>query len=154
MSAPGTDDFLKAARALNEAGDRKLRLGVYKGFRAAAKPLGQEMVTALGESMPKRGGLAARVAASKVGIRNATTGNNPRVEIALRSAQGYKLKPMDEGNLRHPVFARQGQKKRTWVRQSVPSGAATRAFEAGAPAVRRRIVSELTQVIDDTAKKG
>lgn len=152
MAAEGTADFIRAAHALNEAGDRELRKGVYRGLRTAARPLGARMVSALAEDMPSRGGLRARVAASKVSIRNATTGRNPRVEIALRSTQGYKLTPMNDGDLRHPVFAK-ANAKRVWVRQSVPSGAATRAFDEGAPLVRRTIVRELNQVMDDTARK-
>lgn len=152
----GTADFIKAARALNEAGDRELRKAVYRGFRTAAMPLGQRMIAGLAADMPKRGGLSARIAASKAGIRNATTGSNPRVVITLRSPSGTKLKPLNEGNLKHPVFARKGSDRKSfrWVMQSVPSGAATRAFNEGAPAVRAVVIRDLNQVIDETARKG
>ena len=150
MTADGTADFIRAAHALNEAGDRELRKGVYRGFRSAARPLGESMVQALAGDMPKRGGLSARVANSKVSIRNATTGSNPRVAITVRGPKGaMAVGAMNAGNLRHPVFGR-----KTWVSQHVPAGAATRAFEEGAPAVRRIIVRDLNAVIAETAKKG
>lgn len=154
MPVEGTADFIKAARALNEAGDRELRKAVYKGFRTAAMPLGQHMVEGLAADMPRRGGLQARIAQSKPSIRNATTGNNPRVVITLRSPAGTKLKPLDEGNLRHPVFAKGDKSGWRWATQSVPAGGATKAFNEGAPAVRAVIIRDLNQVMSETARKG
>lgn len=151
-TAKGTEDFLRAAQALNDLGDREVRKAVYRGFRDAAKPLGQRMVEAGAAAMPKRGGLSARIAASKVGIRNATTGRNPKVEINLRTAQGYDLQAMDRGQLRHLVFARAGV-KRVWVRQNVPAKSFSNEFEAGAPSVRERLLRELNSVFDETARK-
>ncbi|MGZ4559482.1 MAG: hypothetical protein ACXVGQ_00365 [Mycobacteriaceae bacterium] len=155
MKVEGTEKFLQAAHALNEAGDKELRKAVYRGFRDAAKPLGERMVRAGAAAMPKRGGLSARVAGSKIGIRNATTGRNPKVEIQLKTAQGYDLKGMDRGEVRHPVFARAGR-KRVWARapQRVPVGSFTAAFEEGAPGVRERIVRELQSVFDETARRA
>lgn len=149
----GTADFIKAAHALNEAGDRELRKAVYKGFRTAAVPLGDRMVARLAGDMPKRGGLSSLIARSKPSIRNATTGKNPRVMITLRSPAGTKLKPLDEGKVRHPVFAR-GGRDRVWVNQDVPARGATDAFEQGAPAVRAAIIRDLNQVISETARKA
>jgi hypothetical protein len=154
--AQGTAGFAKAARALNEAGDRELRKGVYKSFREVAKPLGDSMVASLAADMPKRGGMSARVAAAKPSIRNATTGRNPRVVITLVSPTKTAMKPLDQGNLKHPVFARKGSDRKSWrwAAQTVPAGGATRAFEDGAPMVRSRIVNELDHVIAETARKG
>lgn len=152
VKAEGTQEFVKAAHALNDLGNRKVRLAVYKGFRNSARPLGQSMVRAGAAAMPKRGGLSERVASSSVGISNATTGRNPRVELRLKTPQGYDLKAMDAGELRHPVFAR-ANAKRTWVRQGVPAGSFTAAFEEGAPGVRAELIRELNTVIDETARK-
>jgi hypothetical protein len=153
-----TADFIKAAKALNEAGDRELRKAVYKSFRTAALPLGQAMVEGLAEAMPKRGGLSDRVRGAKPAVRNATTGSNPRVMITFRLPpyKNPRLKAMDEGELRHPIFVRQGEPRKMWrwTSQSVPAGGASKAFEAGAPGVRAIILRDLTFVVDETARKG
>lgn len=152
MRVEGSADFERAAHALTALGDRKLRLATGKGLRIAAKPLGQDMTRSLAGDMPRRGGLSARVAASQVRILASLVGRNPRVVIRLKTSEGYRLKAMDEGNLRHPVFAKAGAKRR-WVRQTVPAGGATRAFNAGAPRVRSVLTRELQQAFDAAARE-
>lgn len=145
-------DFKRAAAALKGLGDKDVRKAVAKGFREVAKPVGQSMVRAGAGAMPKRGGFAAQVARSSVTVGTAIVGMNPRVDIRLRNRAGYSLRPLDRGQLRHPVFARAGR-PRVWVRQSVPAGAFTREFEAQAPVVRRRVLGLLEQAVNDAARK-
>lgn len=149
MSDPNTAAFHKAARALNEAGDRQLKLAFGRGLRAAAKPLGDQMVQGLAAKMPRRGGLSARVAGSKVSIRASTAGSNPRVTLSLADAQKDQLGGMDAGTVRHPVYGR-----RAWVAQRVPSGGAREAFDRGAPVVREQVVRELNAALRNAARKG
>jgi hypothetical protein len=145
--------FRQAAKALNEAGDKTLRKEVYGAFRRAVKPLGESVIAVGSAQLPRRGGLAARVAASKVGQSNATTGKNPAVSMSIRSREGYNLKAMDAGILRHPVFAQPGQ-KRVWAQQSIRALAFTTPFEAGAPAVRDEVMKALQAVADDIVAKS
>lgn len=151
MRVEGTDDFKRAAQALTGLGDRGVRLATQKGLRASAKPLGEDMVRGGAADMPHRGGLSARVAASQVRVLASLTGGNPRVVISLRTREGYRLKAMDQGNLRHPVFAREGRKT-TWVRQTVPAGGFSDAFAAGAPMVRRDLTRQVQQALDAAAR--
>jgi hypothetical protein len=144
----GTEQFQAAAQALNEAGDREIRKAVYAAFRRAGKPLGERMVSEGSAQLPRRGGLAARIARAKAVQSNATTGRNPSVVLKLRTTQGYNLTAMDAGVLRHPVFDRP-PKVRRWVQQSVPPQAFTRVFEAGADEVRKELLTELEQVARD-----
>jgi hypothetical protein len=148
----GSEDFKRAANALTGLGDKQLRLATGRGLRTAAKPLGEAMVRAGAADMPRRGGLSARVAASKVGVTASLTGANPRVLIRLRTRQGDDLSGMDRGQVRHPVFSRAGRRP-TWVRQSVPAGSFTRAFNAGAPQVREALSRQIQQVVNAAARK-
>ena len=131
----GSEDFLRLAAKLDE-GDRKLNNGIRRRLREVAKPLGSEVRDTLAESMPRRGGLSAMIGRSKVSV-------SPRVEIRVRSA-GHDLEAMDAGMLRHPTFGH-----KPWVGQSVPSGSAAKALEAGAPKVRDALMREVETLLDE-----
>lgn len=146
--ADGTEQFRAAAQALNDAADREVRTQVYGAFRRAAKPLSDRMIQEGSPELPHRGGLAARVGRAKASQSNATTGRNPSVAIRLKTPDGYSLRAMDEGHVRHPVFARAGR-PRKWVVQSIPKHAFTKVFEAGADGVRKEVLDALEQVARD-----
>jgi hypothetical protein len=131
----GSEDFLRLAAKLDE-GDRKLNNGIRRRLREVAKPLGSEVRDTLAESMPRRGGLSAMIGRSKVSVSS-------RVEIRVRSA-GHDLEAMDAGMLRHPTFGH-----KPWVGQSVPSGSAAKALEAGAPKVRDALMREVETLLDE-----
>ncbi|HEY2088601.1 MAG TPA: hypothetical protein VGH54_21600 [Mycobacterium sp.] len=141
MTADGTEAFLAAAQALNEAGDKELRKEVYAAFRRVAKPLGERMIAEGAAELPHRGGLAARVAAARLSQSNATTGRNPAVAIKLKVREGYNLRTFDQGTIRHRVFG-----SNRWVAQSIRAGAFTRPFEAGADQVRKELIAALEKV--------
>ncbi|MGX7679075.1 hypothetical protein ACSMXN_09255 [Jatrophihabitans sp. DSM 45814] len=155
MPVEANEQFTAAAKALNEAADKTIRTEVYAAFRRAAKPLGESIIREGSAELPHRGGLAARVAKAKLAQSNATTGNNPKVAISLKVREGYSLKSMDAGTIRHPVFSR-ADRTQVWVKQSIRSGAFTRPFEAGADPVRKEVLTALEnvarQIRDGTAR--
>ena len=120
---------------------------MYRAFREAAKPLGQKIVERGAATLPHRGGLSARVAQSKVTQSNATTGKNPKVMLRVKTREGYDLKAMDRGQLRHPVYGRP-----VWVRQNVPAGEFTKPFEQGSEDVRRQVLAALERVADQIGR--
>ena len=96
-------------------------------------------------AMPRRGGLSARVAASTVSLRTAGgLGAGARIEVALRTREGYDLGGMDRGLIRHPVFD-----TGAWVAQAVPAKAFSNAFDRGAPKVRRALEREIDRALDE-----
>jgi hypothetical protein len=147
MPVDGTEQFKAAAHALNEAADKGIRREVYAAFRRVAKPLGEQIVEKGSQRLPRRGGLAARVAAAKVGQSNATTGKNPSVAIRVRAREGYDLKSVDAGTLRHPVFARAGR-PRVWSATKVNPNAFTAPFEGGVDQVRTEVLAALERVAE------
>lgn len=138
----GSEDFLRLAAKLDE-GDRKLNNGIRRRLREVAKPLGSEVRDTLAEAMPRRGGLSAMIGRSKVAVSSTSASRHPRVEIRVRSA-GHDLEAMDAGMLRHPTFGH-----KPWVGQSVPSGSAAKALEAGAPKVRDALMREVETLLDE-----
>jgi hypothetical protein len=140
----GAEDWRRLAVSLRGA-EAPVRRAIRKGLRDTAKPLGEEMRDGGADRMPRRGGLSARVARTAVTLRTAGgVGAGARVEVALRSRDGYDLPAMDRGSIRHPVFGRG-----PWVAQSVPARGFSDAFDRGAPKVRRQLLREIDRALDE-----
>lgn len=150
----GADDFARFARALKEAGDKDLRKSVGKALREQAKPLGMRVIREGAQAMPRRGGFAAQVAQPRVGTRFSGS-KDPSVTLLLSDKSNHDLKSLDEGDLRHPVFARGGGKKDwRWTSQRVPARKFTEAFEREAPTVANAAVKAVQEVLDEVARKA
>lgn len=143
----GSEEFHELASRLREA-DRPLRTAVNKGLREVGKPLGEEMLRSGADAMPRRGGLSARVRNTGVtlGLLRGGTGASGRVEIRLRSKEGFALAAMNRGTVRHPVFGR-----RPWVSQSVREGAFTEPFDRSANRVRDELANRIAKALDEIA---
>lgn len=96
------DDDLKAlAKRLKAAGEKGLTRELNKGIRDAVLPLRTEAPKSALRVLPGRGGLAQRVASSKISIGKRENG----IRFTMRNQ--YQLEKMDKpGELRRPVFPR------------------------------------------------
>jgi hypothetical protein len=149
----GTEDLQRIGTALKEAGDKDLQKAVSGAIRSEAKPFGERVLRRGAGEMPARGGFRARVLGQgRVGVSASLRGRLASVSVILRN-KGVDLKALDAGILRHPVFARQGM-SRTWVRQSVPQGAFSRAFDLESAPVREKALDAAQGVLDDVARKA
>lgn len=135
------EDFRAAARTLTAAGDKDLKREVTRALRDVVRPFAQQIVAEGAAVLPRRGGLAGRVAAARIGQTTAMGGANPRVSVNLSTREGYDLRRMDEGTVWHKVWGRP-----PWIRQSVPAGGFSEAFSRGAPEVAEQVVSALEAV--------
>src|SRR6266700_6098635 len=143
VTTRGADKLTRLGRALKDAGDKDLQRELRRAMQRGGKPLKDAARKGALERLPKRGGLAERVASSKFGVRTSTAGKGASVRIIGRS--GYDLQGMDEGLIRHPVW---GNRKK-WVSETVKPGWFSDAEEAAAPQGR----DELVKAIDDVAAK-
>lgn len=143
----GTEEFHKLAARVKDAGDKKLRTATGKAIRDVAKPAGKRILGKAAESMPQRGGLAAKIASGSIGVRSSYSGSRAQVSLLLK-AHGYDLNPLERGELRHPVYGN----RKSWVRQSVPANRFTEAFEAEAPRVRAEVLKAAQGVLNDVAR--
>lgn len=149
----GGDDFGQVA-ATFKGGDKVLRREVGKSLRSVAKPLGERVVRAAAESMPKRGGFAGLVADARIGIRFSAS-SSPSVQLLLKDRSNHDLKALEAGILRHPVFMRGGDRKgATWRAQKVPSGRFTSAFNSEAPKAQREVMEAVQATLDEIARKA
>jgi hypothetical protein len=153
-------NFEEVAEAYRD-GDKVLRRHVGAALRGIAKPLGKRVLSRGAAKLPRRGGLADRVAdGGKVGVSANLTGRTPQVLLRLQDKAGYQLAAMNRGQLRHPVFARgakfgdgaRGRKAWTWVSQTIPPNAFTEEFEAELPKVRSELIDASQQALGEIAR--
>jgi len=160
----GADDLETLAKRLKSAGDNDLKKELLRGIRETNKPTIAKVRKSAAENLPKRGGLAAKVAKDPIGTRTRLTGDSAGVRISRKRGRG-----LNEGRLRHPVFAKnrtrlgrktgraktghvlggEDRKEWTWVGQTVAKDWFNKPIEDDAPKIR----DALQRVMQDVAAK-
>lgn len=114
--------YATLAKDLRRAGSVTLRKELFSGLQRAARPVLEDVrAAATAGKIPRRGGLAARVAKGSItakSVRN--SGNESTVRITAKSKAGAKadFNDLNNGKLRHPVFGNRGK----WRQQKIPAG--------------------------------
>ena len=132
--------------------DRKLRNATRKTLRDLAKPLAEEVREKGTDPMPSRGGLRANLHTAKISVSVNAAG----VSLLLggrkhRGGEGQLVQIDSSGILRHPVYARGGDRKGwAWTTQSVPQGTYTKAFQEKRDEVGEALGRSIEQVIRET----
>jgi hypothetical protein len=140
--ATGADVLKAVARELKVTGDTGLRKELTAGLNRATKAPRAKAKANAAATLPRRGGLAARVAAANLSTR-VRTGGDPGVRIVAKSGrQKVDVARIDEGTVRHPTFGR-GR----WQSQSVTPGWFTKPMRASAPLVRAQLIGVIDAVI-------
>src|SRR6266496_4260607 len=134
VTTRGADKLTRLGRALKDACDKDLQRELRRAMQRGGKPLKDAARKGALERLPKRGGLAERVANSKFGVRTSTAGKGASVRIIGPS--GYDLQGMDEGLIGHRVYGHRGR----WVSETVKPGWFSDAEAAAAPKVRDELV--------------
>lgn len=115
FSVEHTNGLRDLGLRFKEAGDegKGLKRELLRTIREAGKPaIADVRASALGQ-LPRRGGLAQRVADSKFATQTRLGAKTAGVRIVGKSK--FKIQFMDKGTVRHPVFGN----RRAWVLQSV-----------------------------------
>lgn len=140
----GAEKLAAVSRALKQHGDKELMREVTKGITASVKPLKKDVKAHARSSLPRRGGLAKRVARTSLPHRTRRGAGTAGVKIEAKANAVNDPKRIDRGRVKHPVFG-----GGPWVLQDVTPGWFTKPLEDGAPVVRK----ELLQVMDETVSK-
>jgi len=127
-------------------GDKALQKRMRQGLQDAGKALGEFVVQEGSAGLPRRGGLAARVAASRTGITAALGGKNVSVSVRIANRQKDALRRYDSGLIRHPVY-----KTGVWVPQGISADLFANAFKRGAPEATKRVNAAVAQALQDIA---
>lgn len=158
VQGAGPDELVALGRALKASGDRELRKEALRSLRSHAKPVGAEAKKRAVDVLPRRGGLGAYVARTRVALRNKMSGHSAGIRLVggLKKGGGLvDLPAIDDGRLRHPVFAREhperGRKGWRWVQQRVPRGWWSKTMRRHAPKLRRALTKDVHKYLKRAA---
>lgn len=138
----GVRRFTYLARKLKRIDNKKLRSEFYAGINRVGKPLIANVRTSFATKLPKAGGLAARVAKSKISTKRRMTGRTAGIRIV--GTDRYDLASINRGLVRHLTYGH-----KPWFPQAVTPKTFDAPLEAGAPAAR----AALEKVMDDVARE-
>ncbi len=144
VEVDGAEQLRRVAHAVRAADDKALKKKFYAGMNRAVKPLRAAAKAGAGR-LPARGGLAARVAKTKLRVSR-RTGADAGIRILALPGAVADPKSIDGGQVRHPTYGHAPS-----VVQQVAPGWFTAALEAEAPAVRVELVRVLDEVAEEIA---
>jgi hypothetical protein len=142
VEVQGVDQLVALAQTLRTVGDVALKKELRSGLTRAARSLIKNVRRSALTRLPKKGGLAKRVARSKITTSARTTGSGAGVTILARS--GYDISSINRGRVRHLSFGHL-----PWVDQSVSPGFWADPLNEAAIPVRH----EIQKLMDDIAAK-
>jgi hypothetical protein len=135
MDINGAEQLADLAAALKAAGNKELQRELSKGLNRAVKPLKADIKQSALDVLPKGGGYAAAIAASKLATRRPNNKKGTGLRIVGRNK--YSLYHADQGIIRHG----KGKKE-----QAIAPGWWTNPTEAIAPEVRKEVESAMAEV--------
>lgn len=160
VSQSSLDALQKLSVAFREA-EKPIQRRTSAALRKVATQLAKDVPRIGAEKMPKRGGLAERLANAKGGVSVALSGRNVSISIRSKSLEGYALRKIDQGIVRHPVFgekrlklSKDGKLGSAWVAQKVPAHAFTDAFEKESPEVKKAMAAAVQKALQDITREA
>jgi hypothetical protein len=142
----GSRELRELARRLKAAGRNDLRKEVLRGIRESNKGTIRKVRANAEATLPKRGGLAALVAKSKIATRTRISGTNIGVKIR-GTEKATNLNRLNYGKLRHPVFGNRS----VWKEQTVKRGWFSEPIRDDIPHILasiKRVVAEVNAKIE------
>jgi hypothetical protein len=89
------------------------------------------------------------MAAAKLGLRTRTSGILAGIRIEGRRI-GHDIQAVDEGRIRHPLFAN----RKSWFEEQVRPGFFTRPAEASAPRAQKAVLKVMDEFADEIHRKA
>ena len=136
----GVEQLAALSKRLRTAGEKDLKREFNRSLRdASKKPISSAKANA--ERLPRKGGLAEKVANSRIVQRNRLSAKNPT--LAIQATNDVNLWRLDRGQIRHPVFGN----KEKWVTQTLPrSGWWSDAMKEAQPEAQRELAKALDRI--------
>lgn len=144
--APSSVADLEKLGAAFKAAEKPIKRRISASLRKAGEEIAKEVPAIGAELMPKRGGLAERLAKARGGVTVALGSRNVSVSIRAKSVEGYALRKIDQGMVRHPVWH-----TGVWAVQPVPEHAFTDAFKKESPKAQKAMSDAVQQALHDIA---
>lgn len=140
----GGAEIARLSKALKDAGRTGLRKELNKGLRDAAKPLIVKSRAEAQRRLPRRGGLAAKIAKAPQRVAVRLDGVSI-VAGKRRSASGTT----NNGTVRHPVFGN----RKVWVVQRVTPGWFEAPMRDGAAEVRPELQAAMERIAEKVVRE-
>lgn len=147
VAGASADDFLRLSKKLKAAGRGDLRKELNKSLKAPAKRIIPATRKVAKAKLPKRGGLAARVAKAPQRVQVRTGASTAGVRVVVGGRGGAPRTLDQQGTVRHPVFGNEGK----WVEQRVPSARGWFSDTADHLA-RTDVRDDVVKALDDFAR--
>lgn len=145
----GAEQFFALARRLREADDKDLRRELYRGLNGAMKPLTAAVRQSAVDVLPRRGGLGAEIARSKMRTQRRTGAKSVGIKLIVTGTggsmgRGRDIAALDRGKARHPLFGNRSH----WYLQAVPPGWFTRPTDNSKSEVQEKLLAAMQNVAD------
>jgi hypothetical protein len=141
IQVKGVRDFVALTKRLRAAADKDLTKELSRAISKAVVPLRRDLRNSARTILPKRGGLAERVARTPVRVNKRTGGFEAGVRVIAVSKS--QIVAINKGTVRHPLYAN----RQHWFNQAVTPGWWTTPTEQIAPTVRDEIVQAINIVV-------
>jgi hypothetical protein len=139
----GAEQLARLSKQLKDAADKDLQKELNQAINRALKPVKADIRASAAATLPKRGGLAGKVARSRITTRKRTSAK--AAGIRLVATNTISLYHLNKGEVRH----RKGGDINAGQVQPIPPGWFTRPAEAANP----RVQAEIVQAMDVIAHK-
>lgn len=143
----GSKDVDRLVKAIKTHADAKaIRKELMAALNRESKPIRADLKAAIPAALPRRGGLAAQIAATTSFTTSAKGGRYAGITIWARN-RGHDIRTLTGKRLRHPVYGNRG----VWVNQTagVTPTVLTKTFQDQKPDVKRALV----RACEDIARK-
>jgi hypothetical protein len=145
----GAAQLANLSKALRNAGQNEIRKQLLASIRKATAPAKEAIPESARATLPRRGGLNEFVAARlDVKTRNSLSGQEATVRITATEGPQRRIRDLDNGIDRHPVWGN----RNVWATTHVQPGFFTRPCAALAPAARQQIAAGMNQVLAEIAR--
>jgi len=140
VSGPGIKALERKIAAMDKAARGGLQRELEAGLVAGATPIVPKVRVAARANLPRRGGLAAEVAARPMRVEV----SHRRDPAVLLIVEGSEAIATNAGRLRHPVFGNLDN----WVTQAIRPGWFSEVMQKEAPKVRPDLERAMRRVAD------
>lgn len=145
----GANQFGALAKRLKDAGDKELKKELYSAISRAAKPVAADVKANVPNYMPK--GYQATLSGSlRISTTKRASARDPGITIRARAkgkSEPRYVGPLDNGELRHPVYGN----RNVWRVTTVKPGFFTAEVQKHADNVRNEISTAMQLVAEKAA---
>lgn len=142
LQIDGQQKLAQVYKDLKRVGDTDLKKGLSKAIRDATKPLKADIKASALANLPRRGGLAALIANTRITNRIKT--GSQSAGVSIKGVDSHEIDSMNKGKLRHRAW-----RSKKWVDQNVTPGWFSGPIDKKSPEIQKAVI----KAVEDVARK-